>query len=257
MGRLDGKGAVVTGGAGGIGKAIAAAFSKEGAAVAIVDLDQASANAAMAETEAAAAIAADVTSLAEAQAMAATAISALGQVNIVVANTGVSGRGRLSDIDEAMIDKVISVNVKGVILTAKAFAEPLTEVGKAGGDANNIHMSSQAGRKGWPELTVYSASKADVMGFSQGLAVELAPYVRTNTICPGYIRDAGMLWRNWAAESDAASEAHGKAFAEQYWPLARLQGPEDVANAAVFSASEEAREITGQAIKVSGGVVKD
>ena len=66
-----------------------------------------------------------------------------------------------------------------------------------------------------------------------------------------------MLWRNWAAESDAKGGAHGKSFAEQHWPLARLQGPEDVANAAVFLASEEAREITGQAINVSGGVVMD
>lgn len=257
MGRLDGKGAVVTGGAGGIGKAIAAAFAKEGAAVAIVDLEQAAADAAMADTGAAIAIAADVTNLTAAEAMAASAINALGQVNIVVANAGVSGRGRLADIDEAMIDRVIGVNVKGVILTAKAFAEHLTGIGKTGGDANIINMSSQAGRKGWPELTVYSASKAAVMGFSRGLAVELAPYVRTNTICPGYIRDAGMLWRNWAAESDAAGKAHGKLFAEQNWPLARLQGPEDVANAAVFLASEEAQEITGQAINVSGGVVMD
>jgi len=196
MERLSCKGAVVTGGAGGIGKAIAAACAKKGAAVAIVDLDQATANAAMADTGAVITIAADVTNLAAAEAMSATAINVLGQVNIAVANAGVSGRGRLADIDEAMIDRVIGVNVKGVILTAKAFAQHLTGIGKAGSDANIINMSSQAGRKGWSALTVYSASKAAVMGFSRGLAVELAPYVPTNTICPGYIRGAGMLWRN-------------------------------------------------------------
>ena len=148
MGRLSGKGAVVTGGTGGIGEAIATAFAKEGAAVAIVDLDQAAANAATA------------------------------------------------DIDEAMIDKLFGVNIKGVILTTKAFAQHLTGIGKAGTDTNIINRARGAGRKGWPELKVYSASKAVVMAFSRVLAVELAPYVPTNTICPGYIRGAGMLWRN-------------------------------------------------------------
>ena len=85
---------------------------------------------------------------------------------------------------------MIGVNVKGVILTAKAFAQHLTGIGKAGSDANIINMSSQAGRKDRPELTVYSASKAAVMGFSRSLAVELALFVRTNTICPAIF---GML----------------------------------------------------------------
>ena len=167
MGRLSGKGAVVTGGTGGIGEAIATAFAKEGAAVAIVDLDQAAANAATA------------------------------------------------DIDEAMIDKLFGVNIKGVILTTKAFAQHLTGIGKAGTDTNIINRARGAGRKGWPELKVYSASKAAVMAFSRVLAVELAPYARTNTIYPGYIRNAGILWQNRAAESDAAGEARGKPQAVQ------------------------------------------
>jgi NAD(P)-dependent dehydrogenase (short-subunit alcohol dehydrogenase family) len=200
-----------------------------------------------------------VTDAAAVEAMAADAIRALGQVDTLVNNAGVPGRGRLVDVDEALIDRVIGVNVKGVILCARAFAGHLTDLGKAGKDASIVNMSSQAGKRGWPELSVYAASKAAVLGFSRALAVELGPHVRVNSICPGYIRDAGMLWRNWTSQEGGhnGAEARGAAFAEANWPLARLQSPADVANAALFLASTEASEITGQAINVAGGVVMD
>ena len=230
MGRMDGRCAVVTGGAGGIGQAIAALYVREGARVAIVDLTEGAVDA---------------------------AVHATGDT--VVNNAGVPGRGNLVDMDEALIDRVIGVNVKGVILVAQVFAAHLTEIGEAGGDASIINMSSQAGKRGWPGLTVYSASKAAVLGFSRGLAEELGPHVRVNSICPGYIREAGMLWRSWTNQegSEGGAEAHGADFAKATWPLGRLQSPDDVANAALFLASTEAREITGQAINVSGGVVMD
>lgn len=259
MGRLEGRGAVVTGGAGGIGRAIAEAFAAAGAKVAVVDLDKTQAEEAAHATGARAAFAVDVADRAAVADMAAGAIAALGRVDTLVNNAGVPGRGLLVDVDEATIDRVIGVNVKGVILCAQAFAAHLTAVGQAGDDASIVNMSSQAGKKGWPELTVYSASKAAVLGFSRGLAVELGPFVRVNSICPGYIRDAGMLWRSWSQSEGGGdgAEARGAAFAEANWPLARLQSPADVANAALFLASTEAREITGQAINVAGGVVMD
>jgi len=259
MGRMEGRAAVVTGGAGGIGRAIAGLFAREGAKVAVVDMTQESADEAAHAAGAAAAIACDVTSLADVAAMAAAAEKAVGRVDTLVNNAGVPGRGLLVDVDEALIDRVIGVNVKGVILVAQALAPQLTAVGQAGGDASIVNMSSQAGKRGWPELSVYCASKAAVLGFSRALAVELGPHVRVNSICPGYIREAGMLWRNWTAAEggDDGAAARGAAFAEANWPLARLQGPADVANAALFLASTEAREITGQAINVAGGVVMD
>jgi meso-butanediol dehydrogenase/(S,S)-butanediol dehydrogenase/diacetyl reductase len=259
MGRMDGRCAVVTGGAGGIGQAIAALYVREGARVAIVDLTEASVEAAVKATGTTVGISCDVTNAASVKAMASQAIAALGSIDTVVNNAGVPGRGNLVDMDEALIDRVIGVNVKGVILVAQAFTAHLTEIGEAGGDASIINMSSQAGRRGWPGLTVYSASKAAVLGFSRGLAEELGPHVRVNSICPGYIREAGMLWRSWTNQegSEGGAEAHGADFAESTWPLGRLQSPDDVANAALFLASTEAREITGQAINVSGGVVMD
>ena len=259
MGRLEGRGAVVTGGAGGIGQAIARIFVREGAKVAVVDLDRTAADDAAHATGAAAAFAVDVVDSAAVAAMAEKAVQALGAVDTLVNNAGVPGRGLLADVDDAMIDRVINVNVKGVIHCAKAFAPHMTALGEAGKDASIVNMSSQAGKKGWPELSVYCASKAAVLGFSRALAVELGPHVRVNSICPGYISDAGMLWRNWSAAEggDAGAHARGKDFAEANWPLARLQSPEDVANAALFLASTDAREITGQAINVAGGVVMD
>lgn len=249
----------MTGGAGGIGFAIAKLFASEGARVAIVDLDQATAVSAAEAAGAVFGVACDVTDKASVARMAGEVVGALGEVDTLVNNAGVPGRGLLADVDEAMIDRVIGVNVKGVILCAQAFTGGLTEVGKAGRDASIINMSSQAGKKGWPELSVYAASKAAVLGFSRALAVELGPHVRVNSICPGYIREAGMLWRNWASTEggDDGAAARGAAFAAANWPLARLQSPADVANAALFLASTEAAEITGQAINVAGGVVMD
>jgi meso-butanediol dehydrogenase/(S,S)-butanediol dehydrogenase/diacetyl reductase len=259
MGRMEGRKAVVTGAAGGIGKAIAALYTREGAKVAIVDIDQRLADEAAQEVGAVAAFACDVTKMVAVEEMSAKAAAVLGEVDTLVNNAGIPGRGLLVDIDEELIDRVISVNVKGVILAAKAFAPYLVKVGKSGRDASIVNMSSQAGKKGWPELTVYSASKAAVLGFSRGLAVELGPDVRVNSICPGYIRSAGMFWRNWSQGDggSASAEERGADFAAKHWPLARLQSPEDVANAALFLASEDAREITGQAINVAGGVVMD
>jgi NAD(P)-dependent dehydrogenase (short-subunit alcohol dehydrogenase family) len=123
------------------------------------------------------------------------------------------------------------------------------------GNAVMINMSSQAGKRGWPELSVYGATKAGVLGMNRALAVELAPHVRVNAICPGYISDVGMAWRGWEGRGDASEI--GNKFARENIPLQRLQSAEDIANTAVFLASDESREITGEAINVGGGVVTD
>ncbi|MDA1097954.1 MAG: glucose 1-dehydrogenase [Proteobacteria bacterium] len=258
-GRLTGRRAVVTGGAAGIGRAIAAAYLREGAAVVIADIDAAMAERTAAELAGAgevSAIGCDVTKSAETNALAAEAIRRLGSVNVLVNNAGLSGRGLITEIPEDRIDALLAVNLKGVILCAQAFAQSMYDEG----EAVMINMSSQAGKRGWPELSVYGATKAGVLGLNRALAVELAPRVRVNAICPGYISDVGMAWRGWEARSRTegvkAADIGGR-FAAENIPLQRLQSAEDIANTAVFLASDAAREITGAAINVGGGVVMD
>jgi len=259
MGRLTGRRAVVTGGASGIGRAIAAAYLREGAAVVIADIDAAAADRTAVDLSSAGTIfgiGCDVTKSAETQALAAEAVRRLGGVDVLVNNAGLSGRGLITEIPEERIDALLAVNLKGVILCAQAFAQAMLDTG----DAVMINMSSQAGKRGWAELSVYGATKAGVLGMSRALAVELAPSVRVNAICPGYISDVGMAWRGWQARSDnegGTATSIGGRFANENIPLQRLQSADDIANAAVFLASAEAREITGAALNVGGGVVMD
>ncbi len=258
-GRLTGRRAVVTGGAAGIGRAIAAAYLREGASVVIADIDAAAADRTAAElsgTGEISALGCDVTKSSETRTLAGEATRRLGSVNVLVNNAGLSGRGLITEIPEDRIDALLAVNLKGVILCAQAFAQGMYDEG----EAVMINMSSQAGKRGWPELSVYGATKAGVLGMNRALAVELAPRVRVNAICPGYISDVGMAWRGWEARvqtegGDAAGI--GRRFAEENIPLQRLQSASDIANTAVFLASDEAREITGEAINVGGGVVMD
>ena len=162
-GRLTGRRAVVTGGASGIGRAIAAAYLREGAAVVIADIDAAAADRTAVELASAGAISGigcDVTKSAETRALAAEAVRRLGGVDVLVNNAGLSGRGLITEIPEERIDALLAVNLKGVILCAQAFAQAMLDTG----DAVMINMSSQAGKRGWAELSVYGATKAGVLG---------------------------------------------------------------------------------------------
>lgn len=258
-GRLSGKRAVVTGGAAGIGKAIAAAFLREGATVLIADIDGDAAAATAEELASLGSISAtacDVTDSAQTRALAAEAAARMGGTDVLVNNAGLAGRGPLATFPETQIDALLAVNLKGVILCAQAFAQTMYDAG----DSTIVNMSSQAGKRGWAGLSVYGATKAGVLGLSRALAMELAPKVRVNAICPGHIAGTGMAWRNWsdmAADRGSAASDVGAEFAAENIPLGRPQTAEDIAHTAVFLASDEAREITGAAINVGGGVVMD
>jgi NAD(P)-dependent dehydrogenase (short-subunit alcohol dehydrogenase family) len=259
VGRLEKRFAVITGGASGIGRVIAEAYLSEGAEVLIADLNGDRASQTAAELEKLGkvyALACDVTKVNDVKALSDEALRVFGKVNVLINNAGLSGRGLISEIAEDTIDALLNVNLKGVIICAKVFAPIL----KNANDAVMINMSSQAGKRGWAELSVYGATKAGVLGMNRALAVELAPEVRVNAICPGYISEVGMAWRGWDSKSkkeggDAGSI--GTKFAIDNIPLERLQTADDIARSAVFLGSNDAKEITGAALNVGGGVVMD
>ena len=259
MGKLENRFAVITGGASGIGRAIAKAYLEEGAKVLIADLKQELANKTAVELEGFGEIHAfgcDITKSDDVRDLADEALKIFGKVNVLVNNAGLSGRGMIAEISEDTIDALLDVNLKGVIICAKVFA-PILKEAKA---STMINMSSQAGKRGWPELSVYGATKAGVLGMNRALAVELAPEVRVNAICPGYISDVGMAWRGWELRSESEggdAGSIGEKFAADNIPLNRLQKAEDIARSAVFLASNDAKEITGAALNVGGGVVMD
>ena len=259
MGRLKKRFAVITGGASGIGRAIAEAYLSEGAEVLIADVNGDLASHTAVELEKLGkvhAFACDVTKFSDVKALSDEALRLFGKVNVLINNAGLSGRGLISEIAEDTIDALLNVNLRGVIICAKVFAPIL----KNANDAVMINMSSQAGKRGWAELSVYGATKAGVLGMNRALAVELAPEVRVNAICPGYISEVGMAWRGWNSKSkkeggDAGSI--GTKFAIDNIPLKRLQTADDIARSAVFLGSTDAKEITGAALNVGGGVVMD
>ena len=261
--RLAGVKAVITGGAGAIGFATARAFLREGGSVVVADLDREAVDEAVAslapEAEASGAVVAggtaDVRSPAEVQALMRDAASRLGGLNALINNAGTIVRTLLMDYTEADIDLMLDVNVKGVILCSQAAVPLIRESG--GGSITST--SSQAGRRGHAYSTVYGASKAAVIGLGRALAVELAPEIRVNTICPGHVRDIGMAWRTFEQRKGAAQtmEEFGDAFAREEVPLQRLQTADDIAAGFVFLTSGEASEITGTALNISGGFFMD
>ena len=263
--RLAGVKAVITGGAGAIGFATARAFLREGGSVFVADVDRGAVDEAVAslssqaEAEAAGAVVAggtaDVRSPGEVRALMRDAASRLDGLNALINNAGANVRSLLVDYSEADIDLILDVNVKGVVLCSQAAVPLIRESG--GGSITST--SSQAGRRGWDHSTVYGASKAAVVGLSRAMAIELAPEIRVNSICPGHVRDIGMAWRTFELRKGASQtmEEFGDAFAREHVPLQRLQTADDIAAGFVFLTSGEASEITGASLNIGGGVFMD
>jgi len=244
--RLAGKIALVTGAQQGIGKAIALAYGREGASVVINYLDNQAAAAEIASQiralgQRAVPIAGDVAQAADIRRMVEAGES-LGGIDILVNNAGIFPRVEFLDMTEAQWDEVLNVNLKGTFLCTQAVAQKLVERGRAGAV---INLASSAAFRSSPRGVHYVASKAGIVGVTRATALELAPYrVRVNAIAPGTTDTAQPRY--------GMSEEELQAAARQV-PLGRMGAPEDVADLAVFLASEEARHITGQTLHVNGG----
>jgi 3-oxoacyl-[acyl-carrier protein] reductase len=244
-GSLEGRVALVTGGARGIGKAIALRLAEGGARVAIVDMTEAGAEVAreLAETTGRETtfFKADISQEDQAKAAVAAVEQALGPVDILVNNAGITRDGLLLVMGENDWDAVLAVNLKGAFLMSKAVLRGMIKRRQG----SIVSISSVVGRRGNAGQANYSAAKAGLIGFTKSLAREVASRnVRVNAVAPGYIE---------TEMTAALPEAARTALISQI-PLGRIGTPETVAEAVAFLAGDTASFITGAVLAVDGGL---
>jgi NAD(P)-dependent dehydrogenase (short-subunit alcohol dehydrogenase family) len=245
--RLENKVAIVTGGGNGMGRATTRRFAREGARVAVADIEfenaQKVADEIRAEGGHAIALEVDVRSRPSVEAMVAAAVAEFGRVDILASIAGVVFNDEFLELNEEHWEQILAVNLKGTMLCGQFAARQMVTQGTGG---KIVNMSSTNGLVGEAELAHYNASKFGVIGLTMTMAIELAPYkINVNAVCPGFIRTR-MTDRYVAIPG----------YAEEYLkkiPLARFGTPEDVAGAFLFLASDDASYITGHALVVDGG----
>jgi 3-oxoacyl-[acyl-carrier protein] reductase len=241
---LQGKTVIVTGGSRGIGKGIALRFGEAGLNVLVVSRNQADADAVAALIGSkAAGFAADVATPEGCDAMAAAAMDRFGGIDVLCANAGIFPAAKLGEMTAADFDLVISTNLRSTFLSVSAVLPAMT---KAGSGRIVLTSSITGPITGFPGWSHYGASKAGQLGFMRTAAIELAPKnITVNAVMPGNIFTEGLdgIGGDYIAKMEASI------------PMRRLGTVADIANAALFFASEEAAYITGQSIVVDGGQV--
>ena len=269
---LSGKVALVTGGGRGIGRGISLELAEQGADIAIGDLIADNAQSVAEEVAAlgrrAAYGAMDVTDRDSVEGAVGNALATLGRIDILVNNAGIVGAPGMLERDSSSDEDwnmTFQVNVRGIVLATEAAQPHMVERGSG----RIINIASIAGRQGSPDIPHYSTSKAAVISWTQSNALQLAPLgITVNAICPGLL---------WTPMWEAIAERRGRigstqtagvsvdvsgmegrelfeTVVERTTPMRREQTPEDIGKLAVFLASDEARNITGQAINVDGGI---
>jgi NAD(P)-dependent dehydrogenase (short-subunit alcohol dehydrogenase family) len=253
--KLNGKSAIVTGAGQGIGKGIALALAKHGADVMVCDLNMETATGTAKEIEAlgrkAVPFKMDVTNENEAKKMAEEAVKHFGKIDLLYNNAGTISMSLIEDLDVEKWDRIFAVNCRGVFLCSKAVIPYM----KKQGGGRIINTASQAGKTGLSLLTHYCATKAAVILFTKGLALELAPHnILVNSICPGSVMtDMTIREAGWASEMTGKTPEEMLKLWESAIPMKRYALPDDIANVAVFLASDYSGYMTGQAINVTGG----
>jgi 2-hydroxycyclohexanecarboxyl-CoA dehydrogenase len=243
MGKLDDRIAIVTGAGQGIGRGIALKLAAEGATVVVTDINEATAKDTAAEIGGVG-IRTDVTSRESVEALVEQVVRQFGRIDVLVNNAGWDKSGPFLDSDPADWDRVIAINLYGVLHTSKA----VLPIMAAQGAGSVVNLASDAGRVGSSGEAVYSAAKGGVIAFTKATAREMARHqVNANCVCPGPTDTA--LFASMGGDNPKLREALTKAI-----PFRRLAQPEDVANVVAFLASDEAAYVTGQTVSVSGGL---
>ena len=253
MGKLDGRVALVTGAASGLGKASARLFVEEGAAVVFADRDGAGAEAAAAEVRDAGgqahAVAMDVTSAVDNARAVAETLERFGRLDVVMASAGIGDSAPIGELDAETFNRVLLVNVTGTFLAVKHAFPALARQG-----GSIIGIGSVGGIIGAPGFASYGASKAAVIHLMKIVAIEGAQAkIRANAICPSWIWTP-MVERAMQRMIPGVPAAKAQDYLARQSPLGRMGLPEDVARAALYLASDDSAFMTGQALVLDGGL---
>lgn len=240
--RLDGQVAVVTGGASGIGRTVAETLADAGATVAVIDI---AARGQELPAGATRAYSVDVSVPAELQGALASVVEEVGAPTVLVASAGIGIEHDALDVSEDEWDRVVDVNLKGAFLTCQAVARHMLAPAARGGAITIV--ASNFGLVGYPARAPYVASKSGAVGLARALALEWAPRVRVNSVCP-------CLVRTPLVEERLKTPGYAERMISQI-PLGRIAEPADVAAAVLFLSGAAASMVTGHALAVDGGWV--
>ncbi len=244
---FNNKRVLVTGGSRGIGFGIVRAFLYAGARIAVNGRTPASVSSAIERLGGGARLVGapgDIGTVAGCELAVRTAVDAFEGLDILVNSAGIATERSIAQSDEALWDAHLNINLKGTFFCCRA-ALPALRVAHG----NIVNIASDAGLMGIAGLSVYCASKGGVVNLTRAIALEVAPEVRVNSVCPGYV-DTDMVRESLATRDDPAAAEQGII---DYAPLKRIATPAEIAQAVLYLASHEARFITGTALAIDGG----